>query len=152
RNHVQDGRGGREVRAPGRMGAGARAASAVPAHQRQRHRAVQGHIDPGRGDAAGIQIRRRDLPLREGEVREDLMLCRRIMIAGAALARLACGATAVAAKDTKKTSKIGAIYDYTAPLAAGGSELHALGTKIMIDYFNAHGGVAGYKIEPIYAD
>src|SRR5690242_20901777 len=48
--------------------------------------------------------------------------------------------------------KIGVVYDYSGPLAAGGSELHALGTKIMIDYFNAHGGVEGYKIEPVYAD
>jgi ABC-type branched-subunit amino acid transport system substrate-binding protein len=80
------------------------------------------------------------------------MLCKRIMIASAALALLALGATAATAEDAKKTIKIGAVYDYTGPLAAGGSDLHALGTKIMIDYFNAHGGVAGYKIEAIYAD
>src|SRR5689334_11754949 len=80
------------------------------------------------------------------------MLCRRIMTAGAALALLTLGASAAAAQDAKKSIKIGVVYDYSGPLAAGGSELHALGTKIMIDYFNAHGGVAGYKIEPIYAD
>jgi len=80
------------------------------------------------------------------------MLRKRIMIAGAALALLALGATAAGAEDAKKTIKIGVVYDYSGPLAAGGSELHGLGTKIMIDYFNAHGGVAGYKIEPIYAD
>ena len=80
------------------------------------------------------------------------MLGTRIILAGAALAALALGATAAAGEDAKKTIKIGAVYDYSGPLAAGGSELHALGTKIMIDYFNAHGGVAGYKIEPIYAD
>src|SRR6516225_10773039 len=56
------------------------------------------------------------------------------------------------AQDTAKKIKIGVVYDYSGPLAAGGSELHALGTKIMIDYFNAHGGVAGYKIDPVYAD
>jgi branched-chain amino acid transport system substrate-binding protein len=80
------------------------------------------------------------------------MLRKRITIAGAALALLALGATTAGAEDAKKIIKIGAVYDYTGPLAAGGSDLHALGTKIMIDYFNAHGGVAGYKIEPIYAD
>ena len=80
------------------------------------------------------------------------MLCKRLMIAGAALAALALGVTAAAAQDAQKTIKIGVVYDYSGPLAAGGSELHGLGTKIMIDYFNAHGGVAGYKIEPIYAD
>src|SRR6201987_1298529 len=81
------------------------------------------------------------------------MLRKRIMTAGAAIAAvLALGLTAAAAEDAQKTIKIGVVYDYRGPLAAGGSELHALGTKIMIDYFNAHGGVAGYKIDPIYAD
>jgi ABC-type branched-subunit amino acid transport system substrate-binding protein len=80
------------------------------------------------------------------------MLGKRIMVAGAALALLALGGTAATAEDAQKTIKIGVVYDYSGPLAAGGSELHGLGTKIMIDYFNAHGGVAGYKIEPIYAD
>jgi branched-chain amino acid transport system substrate-binding protein len=51
-----------------------------------------------------------------------------------------------------KRIKIGVVYDYSGPLAAGGSELHGLGTKIMIDYFNQKGGVEGYQIEPIYAD
>ncbi|MBH67815.1 MAG: ABC transporter ATP-binding protein [Rhodospirillaceae bacterium] len=51
-----------------------------------------------------------------------------------------------------KEIKIGVIYDYTGPLAAGGSSLHALGAKIMIDYFNSKGGVEGYKINAIYAD
>jgi ABC-type branched-subunit amino acid transport system substrate-binding protein len=51
-----------------------------------------------------------------------------------------------------KEIKIGVIYDYTGPLAAGGSSLHALGAKIMIDYFNSIGGVEGYKINAIYAD
>src|SRR5215467_6836922 len=81
-----------------------------------------------------------------------MVLCKRIMVAGAALAALAVGTMTAAAEDAKKTIKIGVVYDYSGPLAAGGSDLHALGTKIMIDYFNAHGGVAGYKIEPIYAD
>jgi hypothetical protein len=34
------------------------------------------------------------------------------------------------------------IYDYSGPLAGGGSDLHALGAKIMIDHFvkNGRGG------------
>jgi branched-chain amino acid transport system substrate-binding protein len=51
-----------------------------------------------------------------------------------------------------KKIKVGVVYDYSGPLAAGGSELHGLGTKIMIDYFNQKGGVEGYQIEAIYAD
>ncbi len=38
------------------------------------------------------------------------------------------------------------------PLAGGGSELHALGAKIMIDHFIKKGGVEGYQIEALYAD
>jgi ABC-type branched-subunit amino acid transport system substrate-binding protein len=52
----------------------------------------------------------------------------------------------------EKKLKIGVVYDYTGPLAGGGSELHALGAKIMIDHFIKQGGVEGYKIEAIYAD
>ena len=51
-----------------------------------------------------------------------------------------------------KKLKIGVIFDYTGPLAGGGSDLHALGAKIMIDYFAKKGGVEGYQIEAIYAD
>src|SRR5947207_2086019 len=51
-----------------------------------------------------------------------------------------------------KRLKIGVVYDYTGPLAGGGSDLHALGAKIMIDYFAKRGGVEGYQIEAIYAD
>ena len=51
-----------------------------------------------------------------------------------------------------KKLKIGVIYDYTGPFAGGGSELHALGAKIMIDYFIKKGGVEGYQIEALYAD
>jgi branched-chain amino acid transport system substrate-binding protein len=50
-----------------------------------------------------------------------------------------------------KKLKIGVIYDYSGPLAGGGSDLHALGAKIMIDHF-AKSGVEGYAIEAIYAD
>jgi ABC-type branched-subunit amino acid transport system substrate-binding protein len=51
-----------------------------------------------------------------------------------------------------KKLKIGVIYDYSGPLAGGGSDLHALGAKIMIDHFVKGGGVEGYQIEALYAD
>jgi ABC-type branched-subunit amino acid transport system substrate-binding protein len=52
----------------------------------------------------------------------------------------------------QKVIKVGVVYDLTGPFAGGGSLLHYLGAKIMIDWFNAHGGVDGYKIDPIYVD
>src|SRR5207245_10150561 len=76
--------------------------------------------------------------------------------------RVGCGLVALAvvvalsrvsdAPAQGKKLKIGVIYDYTGPFAGGGSELHALGAKIMIDYFIKKGGVEGYQIEAIYAD
>ncbi|UCD79674.1 MAG: ABC transporter substrate-binding protein [Desulfobacterales bacterium] len=51
-----------------------------------------------------------------------------------------------------KEIKIGVIFDYTGPYAAGGSEPGAVGTKIAIDMINERGGVEGYKIDAIYAD
>ena len=51
-----------------------------------------------------------------------------------------------------KEVKIGVIYDYTGPFAAGGSQAEAAGTKIAIDLINERGGVEGYKIVPIYVD
>ncbi len=51
-----------------------------------------------------------------------------------------------------KEIKIGVIFDYTGPYAAGGSEPGAVGTKIAIDMINERGGVEGYKINAIYAD
>ena len=75
---------------------------------------------------------------------------RRAGIAVAAAAVALAGAIGAQAQD--KEIKIGVIYDYTGPLAAGGSALHALGAKIIIDHFNAKGGVEGYKINAIYAD
>ncbi len=76
------------------------------------------------------------------------------------LARILCGLFAVAvglpvcwgAVAQEKKIKIGVVYDLTGPFAGGGSELHYLGAKIMIDWFNAHGGVDGYKIDAVYAD
>jgi len=71
---------------------------------------------------------------------------------GLIAAALLLGTTMAAPEEAGKKIKIGVVYDYTGPLAAGGSDLHALGTKIMIDYFNKKGGIEGYQIEPIYAD
>ena len=78
---------------------------------------------------------------------------RRIGLAGAAIAAaLLIGTTIAAPEEAGKKIRVGVVYDYSGPLAGGGSDLHALGAKIMIDYFNRHGGVEGYQIEPIYAD
>ena len=51
-----------------------------------------------------------------------------------------------------KEIKIGVIFDYTGPFAAGGSEPAAIGTKIAIEMINERGGVEGYKIKAIHAD
>ena len=77
---------------------------------------------------------------------------RPLRIARGAMVALAALTLAFAAQAADKTIKIGVIYDYTGPLAGGGSELQARGAKIIIDHINAQGGVEGYMIEPIYAD
>src|SRR5690242_17950047 len=59
---------------------------------------------------------------------------------------------ALPAQAQRKEVKIGVIYDYTGPFAAGGSVAAALGAKIAIDMINERGGVEGYKIVPIFAD
>jgi branched-chain amino acid transport system substrate-binding protein len=51
-----------------------------------------------------------------------------------------------------KDIKIGLIYDYTGPFAAGGSVPAAIGNKIAIDMINERGGVEGYMIKAISAD
>ena len=66
-----------------------------------------------------------------------------------------CAALALifgAAHAQQKEIKIGFIYDVTGPFAGGGSEPAQIGTKAMVDYFNEKGGVAGYKINAIFAD
>jgi ABC-type branched-subunit amino acid transport system substrate-binding protein len=76
-------------------------------------------------------------------------------LTGLALGLLTAGLLAAApmtADAQAKKIKIGVIYDYTGPLAGGGSDLHALGAKIMIDHFIKKGGVEGYQIEAVYAD
>ncbi len=75
------------------------------------------------------------------------------LVCGLIAATLVLGASlAQEAQAQSKKIKIGVIYDYTGPFAGGGSELHALGAKIMIDYFIKKGGVEGYQIEAVYAD
>jgi ABC-type branched-subunit amino acid transport system substrate-binding protein len=80
-----------------------------------------------------------------------MMVTRRLaalaLIAVASLVTLAAPAMA-----QEKKIKVGVVYDLTGPFAGGGSDLHYLGAKIIIDYINGHGGVEGYKIDPIYAD
>ncbi|HEX5092984.1 MAG TPA: ABC transporter substrate-binding protein [Burkholderiales bacterium] len=65
-------------------------------------------------------------------------------------------AAALAAASTlasaQKEIKVGLIYDYTGPFAAGGSVPAAIGNKIAIDMINERGGVEGYKIHAISAD
>lgn len=75
----------------------------------------------------------------------------RRLLGSAVAAAAALGFAGIAAAQEKKI-KIGVIYDLTGPLAGGGSELHHLGAKIMIDNFIKLGGVEGYKIEAVYAD
>jgi len=76
----------------------------------------------------------------------ELRHCMRIGIAALALAGMATMAHA------QKEIKIGVIFDYTGPFAAGGSKAAAIGTKIAIDMINEKGGVEGHKIKPIFAD
>jgi ABC-type branched-subunit amino acid transport system substrate-binding protein len=71
---------------------------------------------------------------------------------GGLVAAAAALGVAASAYAQEKKIKIGVIYDLTGPLAGGGSELHHLGAKIMIDNFIKQGGVEGYKIEAVYAD
>src|SRR5438067_6754805 len=84
----------------------------------------------------------------------DAMLKKPLTLACVLLtAVLLAGASLVSpALAQAKKLKIGVVFDYTGPLAGGGSDLHALGAKIMIDYFAKRGGVEGYAIEALYAD
>lgn len=74
------------------------------------------------------------------------------LVGGLIAALLVLGAAGPEAQAQPKKIKIGVVYDYTGPFAGGGSELHALGAKIMIDHFIKKGGVEGYQIEAVYAD
>jgi ABC-type branched-subunit amino acid transport system substrate-binding protein len=73
-------------------------------------------------------------------------------LAGACLLAALWALPAARADEPTKTIKIGVVYDLTGPFAGGGSDLQYLGAKIIIDWFNAHGGIDGYKVQPVYAD
>jgi branched-chain amino acid transport system substrate-binding protein len=73
-------------------------------------------------------------------------------VAGSLVAAVLLVGVPVSAHAQAKKIKIGVVYDYTGPLAGGGSELQAIGAKIMIDHFIKKGGVEGYQIEAVYAD
>jgi ABC-type branched-subunit amino acid transport system substrate-binding protein len=72
-------------------------------------------------------------------------------VMGGAVAAIAALGLAVSAQAQEKKLKIGVVYDLTGPFAGGGSELHYIGAKIMLDYFTKT-GVEGYNIEAVYAD
>jgi branched-chain amino acid transport system substrate-binding protein len=76
----------------------------------------------------------------------------RVAVALVVVTLFASAALAPQALGQGKKLKIGVVFDYSGPLAGGGSDLHALGAKIMIDHFAKKGGVEGYAIEAIYAD
>jgi branched-chain amino acid transport system substrate-binding protein len=75
-----------------------------------------------------------------------------LLVAGLVAALLTGASPLRDAHAQAKKLKIGVVFDYTGPLAGGGSDLHALGAKIMIDHFAKKGGVEGYQIEAVYAD
>lgn len=79
-----------------------------------------------------------------------MRLARRL--AGLALAATAVIGFASASEAQEKKFKIGVIYDYSGPLAGGGSSLHGLGAKIMIEHFQKQGPIEGYTVEAIYSD
>jgi branched-chain amino acid transport system substrate-binding protein len=82
------------------------------------------------------------------------MLLRRLVYCTfcCALLAITLAPSVVSAEEANKTIKIGVIYDLTGPFAGGGSDLQYLGAKIIIDWFNEHGGIEGYKVDPVYAD
>ena len=81
--------------------------------------------------------------MRRQYIRSDVLL--------AALVAAGFGALTPTPLEAKEV-KIGVIYDYTGPFAAGGSQAAAIATKIAIDMINERGGVEGYKIKAFYAD
>src|SRR5205807_8593807 len=84
----------------------------------------------------------------------DAMLKKPLTLACVLLtAMLLAGASIVSpALAQGKKLKIGVVFDYSGPLAGGGSDLHALGAKIMSGSCAKRGGVGGSQIEAIYAD
>lgn len=76
----------------------------------------------------------------------------RRLLGVAVAAVLAAAAVGSVASAQEKTIRVGIIFDFTGPFAAGGSEAAAVGTRIAIDMINERGGVEGYRIEPVWAD
>ena len=68
------------------------------------------------------------------------------------IAGLCAGLTVPVGARAADDIRIGVMYDYTGPLAGGGSKAAAIGNKIAIDMINEKGGVEGRKIVPIYTD
>src|SRR5262249_27144251 len=95
---------------------------------------------------AGHRVSHNDPP-KDADVaaRRTIMLQNQLRLACVLLVALVASGASLSspALAQGKKLKIGVVYDYTGPLAGGGSDLHALGAKIMID---------GYAIEAIYAD
>lgn len=58
----------------------------------------------------------------------------------------------LAAADAADPIRVGVIYDFTGPFAAGGSMAAAVGTDIAIEMINEKGGIEGRKIQSIVAD
>lgn len=75
--------------------------------------------------------------------------------------RLVCGAVAlalplsvapVASAQSADPIRVGVIYDYSGPLAAGGSLAAAIGTEIAVEMINERGGIEGHPVVAITAD
>ena len=78
-------------------------------------------------------------------------LATRVLL-GAATAVLAVVSPSVAPAEAADTVRVGVIYDFTGPFAAGGSTAAATGTEIAVELINERGGVEGHMIETIVAD
>ncbi|HYA44281.1 MAG TPA: ABC transporter substrate-binding protein [Acidimicrobiales bacterium] len=90
-----------------------------------------------------------------------MTMCTRHPAWRAVLAALACSIAAAmfllvpmtVAHAQAKPFRIGVIYDYSGPFAAGGSVAAAKGTEVAIEMVNEKGGILGrHKVEAIIAD
>lgn len=77
---------------------------------------------------------------------------RRKVVLGVALVPLLAAVGLPERASAAEDIKVGVIFDYSGPLAGGGSEAGGVGTKIAIDMINERGGVEGHMIKAIYAD
>src|SRR5262245_60877676 len=86
---------------------------------------------------------------RQRVLRSLSLVAAMLMVSGAAMWP---GGSATA-QAPAPTIKIGILYDHTGPFAEGGSLNCWRGAKMIIDYVNEHGGVAGkYKIVQVDGD